>query len=592
MKLNREILRLAVPSILANITVPLVGMVDMAVVGHLGGVEGYAGAALIGGISVGTMLFDLLYWNFAFLRAGTGGLTAQAYGRHLAAVASASGAGAILASSAPGQATNGTSGAILASGAPGRATDGTSGAILASGAPGIVTILGRALRIALLSGVALIALQWVVVQLAFLVVDCTPEVRELATRYFYIRIWAAPATLSLFALKGWFIGLQDTLRPMLVDLWVNLVNILLSLGLGFGLHLGSSVGTAGLGTSVATLGSSLGAGIPLLPTLGFAGVAWGTVIAQWTGLFLAFWLARKYLSLSHFLKILGAKRAEDFQQSADNQCVSDQSNSTQAITNQPQATSNQPQAIANQPQATSQRPQSAPSTEAASFFTLNRDLFLRSVGMIAVYIGFTVIGAGLGDRMLAVSSILMKLLMLFSYFTDGFAYAGEALTGRFVGEHNEDGVRSTVRGTFAWGFGLAGAFMLLYGVGGTPLLRLMTSDTTVVEAGRAFLPWLLLMPLIGCPAFTWDGIYIGATASKDLRNSVLLCAVGFFIVWFVGRWLLAALGIGTLSPGVLTPEASLHLLMAAYFVHLAIRSLYQTVRYRPAVLQPHFGSGS
>jgi MATE family multidrug resistance protein len=120
----------------------------------------------------------------------------------------------------------------------------------------------------------------------------------------------------------------------------------------------------------------------------------------------------------------------------------------------------------------------------------------------------------------------------------------------------------------------------------------MTSDTTVVEAGRAFLPWLLLMPLIGCPAFTWDGIYIGATASKDLRNSVLLCAVGFFIVWFAGRWILAALGIGTLTPGSLSPETSLHLLMAAYFVHLAIRSLYQTVRYRPAVLLPHFQAGS
>ena len=558
MKLNREILRLAVPSILANITVPLVGMVDMAVVGHLGGVEGYAGAALIGGISVGTMLFDLLYWNFAFLRAGTGGLTAQAYGRHLAAVASASGAGAISASDAPG----------------------------------IVTILGRALRIALLSGVALIALQWVVVQLAFLVVDCTPEVRELATRYFYIRIWAAPATLSLFALKGWFIGLQDTLRPMLVDLWVNLVNILLSLGLGFGLHLGSSVGTAGLGTAVATLGSSLGAGVTLLPTLGFAGVAWGTVIAQWTGLFLALWMTRKYLSLSHLLKILGAKRNEDYLQQTNNQHVSNQPTRVPTSPDQAHTSLNSAQATTSQAQTASGQAPSAPSAEAASFFTLNRDLFLRSVGMIAVYIGFTVIGAGLGDRMLAVSSILMKLLMLFSYFTDGFAYAGEALTGRFVGEHNQDGVRSTVRGTFAWGFGLAGAFMLLYGVGGTPLLRLMTSDTTVVEAGRAFLPWLLLMPLIGCPAFTWDGIYIGATASKDLRNSVLLCAVGFFIVWFVGRWLLAALGIGTLSPGNLSPEVSLHLLMAAYFVHLAIRSLYQTVRYRPAVLQPHFGSGS
>ncbi len=558
MKLNKEILRLAVPSILANITVPLVGMVDMAVVGHLGGVEGYAGAALIGGISVGTMLFDLLYWNFAFLRAGTGGLTAQAYGRHLAAVASASGAGAISASDAPG----------------------------------IVTILGRALRIALLSGLALIALQWVVVQLAFLVVDCTPEVRELATRYFYIRIWAAPATLSLFALKGWFIGLQDTLRPMLVDLWVNLVNILLSLGLGFGLHLGSSVGTAGLGTAVATLGSSLGAGVTLLPTLGFAGVAWGTVIAQWTGLFLALWMTLKYLSLSHLLKILGAKWNEDYLQQTDNQYVSNQPTRVPTSPDQAHTSLNSAQATTSQAQTASGQAPSAPSAEAASFFTLNRDLFLRSVGMIAVYIGFTVIGAGLGDRMLAVSSILMKLLMLFSYFTDGFAYAGEALTGRFIGEHNQDGVRSTVRGTFAWGFGLAGAFMLLYGVGGTPLLRLMTSDTTVVEAGRAFLPWLLLMPLIGCPAFTWDGIYIGATASKDLRNSVLLCAVGFFIVWFVGRWLLAALGIGTLTPGNLSPEVSLHLLMAAYFVHLAIRSLYQTVRYRPAVLQPHFGSGS
>ena len=521
MKLNREILRLAVPSILANITVPLVGMVDMAVVGHLGGVEGYAGAALIGGISVGTMLFDLLYWNFAFLRAGTGGLTAQAYGR--------------------------------------KDTSETG------------RILARALRIALLSGVALIALQWVVVQLAFLLVDCSPEVQALATRYFYIRIWAAPATLSLFALKGWFIGLQDTLRPMLTDLWVNLTNILLSVGLAYGLHVGAAPGSGAMATSalspaagVSVLDSGAGA-VTLLPTLGFAGVAWGTVMAQWTGLFLAILMTRKYLSLSHFLIILVQKSNENFQQSPDTQRV------------------------ANHTDFTPTTPEEAPSAQAASFFTLNRDLFLRSVGMIAVYIGFTVIGAGLGNRMLAVSSILMKLLLLFSYFTDGFAYAGEALTGRFIGEQNQDGVRSTVRGTFAWGFGLAGTFMLLYGLGGTPLLQLMTSDASVVEAGRAFLPWLLLMPLIGCPAFTWDGIYIGATASKDLRNSTLLCAMGFFAVWFAGRWLLAATGIGTPN---LTPETSLHLLMAAYFVHLAIRSLYQTVRYRPAVLRPHFGSDS
>ena len=458
MKLNRDILRLAVPSILANITVPLVGMVDIAVVGHLGGTEGLSGAAFIGGISVGAMLFDLLYWNFGFLRAGTGGLTAQAYGKRLA-------------------------------GEMGQDRE-------------IADILGRALRIALLSGLALIALQWVVVQAAFLVVDCTPEVRLLATRYFYIRIWAAPATLSLFALKGWFIGLQDTFRPMLVDLWVNLCNILLSLGLGFG--------------------------FVLLPKLGFAGVAWGTVIAQWTGLLLALSLMRKHLFLNTLCKSIVAKRNDWFQQRAHSEAVTSR-----------------------------------------GLLRLNRDLFLRSVGMIVVYIGFTVLSARLGDQLLAVSAILMKLLMLFSYFTDGFAYAGEALTGRFIGQRSLDGVRSTVRGTFAWSFGLAGAFMLLYGLGGTPLLQLMTSDAGVVQAGRAYLPWLLLMPLIGCPAFSWDGSFIGAAASKGLRNSTLLCAVGFFAVWFAGSWL---------------ADENLHVLMAAYFVHLAIRAFYLTVRYKPAVL--------
>ena len=433
MRLSREILRLAIPSILANITIPLVGMVDIAVAGHL---PGGSSAALIGGISIGSMLFDLLYWNFAFLRAGTGGLTAQAYGR--------------------GETTGG--------------------------------ILRRALRVAVLSGLALIVLQWAVVWLAFLVVDCSPEVQALATRYFHIRIWAAPATLSLFAFKGWFIGLQDSVRPMTADLLVNGINIGLAIWLGH--------------------------------AIGFAGVALGTAIAQYSGLLYCIFAARRRLKKERL---------------------------SQAVTPDPDRAS-------------------------ASFFTLNRDLVLRSLGMIAVYIGFTVLSARYGDLMLAVSAILMKLLMVFSYFTDGFAYAGEALTGRFVGEGRADGVRSTVRQTFAWSAGVAALFMLVYGLGGVPLLRMMTSDVTVVDAGRQFLPWLLLMPPIGCAAFVWDGIYIGATASGDLRNSTLLCAAGFFALWFAG--------VGFIG----SPEAAIHLLMAAYFLHLAIRTVYLTLRYRPAIL--------
>ena len=132
--------------------------------------------------------------------------------------------------------------------------------------------------------------------------------------------------------------------------------------------------------------------------------------------------------------------------------------------------------------------------------------------------------------------------------------------------------------------------MLLYGFGGVPMFRLLTSDTAVVQAGQAFLPWLLLMPLVGCPAFAWDGIFVGATASKQLRNSTLLCAAGFFAVWFLGLWLFGGLGAdGSIGTGKLLPERALHLLMAAYFTHLAIRTLYQTFRYRSAVLRPYFG---
>ena len=454
MNLHRDILRLAVPSILANITVPLVGMVDIAVAGHLGAAGGLGAAALIGGISIGTMLFDMLYWNFGFLRGGTGGLTAQAYGRYHAGAEDAAG--------------------------------------------DIAVTMKRALGIAFGSGLILVALQWVVVQVAFLLVDCSPEVQTLATQYFYVRIWAAPATLSLFAFKGWFIGMQDTVRPMICDLLVNAANILLSIGLAFGY--------AGL------------------PELGFAGVAWGTLIAQWTGFLyasLAVW--RRYGNF--FRSPVEHKNVVGWR----------------------------------------------------AFFVLNRDLFLRSVCMIAVYIGFTMISARYGDMMLAVGAILMKLLMIFSYFTDGFAYAGEALTGRFIGENSREGVLSTVRETFVWSLGVTVLFFLVYGVGGVPLLRLMTSDPDVVEAGREFIPWLLLMPVIGCPAFTWDGIFTGATASKDLRNSTVWCVVGFFGVWFLGIVIVRAL-LGTV------PETlAIHVLMAAYFTHLAVRAAYLTLRWRKAI---------
>lgn len=451
--INKDILKLAIPSILANITVPIVGMVDIAVAGHLD----TKAATMIGGIAIGTMLFDLLYWNFGFLRVGTGGLTAQAFGR-------------------------------------GDRKECTR-------------ILTRAVGIALACAFALIAIQWIFVKAAFLVVDCTPQVQELASRYFFIRIWAAPATLSLMAFKGWFIGMQDSISPMVTDLVVNGMNVLMSFALALGV---SAIGYEGMG---------------------FAGIAAGTVVAQYSGLLTAVLL----------LLLKYRKNAISTLSKADLKDV-------------------------------------FKGGETRRFFVMNTDLFVRSLCFIAIYIGFTVISARYGDLLLAVSSIMMKLLMIFSYFTDGFAYAGEAMTGKYIGAKDGGMLRQTVKWTFVWSMGIAVIFMGIYQFAGVPLLRMMTSDPSVVEASKDYLPWLLLMPVIGCAAFTWDGIYIGATASKAIRNSMLWAVVAFVAVW---------------SAGILCLNQSvppIHILMAAYFAHLLARTVYLSVRYRKVVLTDCFVS--
>ena len=469
--LNKEILRLALPSILANITVPLVGMVDTAVAGHLAGADA---AVAIGAISVGSMLFSLLYWNFSFLRSGTGGLTAQAYGAR---------------------------------------DDRTLAKIFWRG---MVMSGGIALVILLL--------QWPFLKLALLCTQASLEVEALASQYFFIRVWAAPATLSLMAFSGWFVGMQDSMSSMWKDLVVNGVNIAASIVLGGG------------------VGSWQGMGI--------AGIALGTVIAQYCGLlFCVVVMLVKY-----------RRRLRGFGSSDLHEALSRE--------------------------------------ELRPFVRLNADLFVRSLCMLGIYIGYTLLATTMGDMMLACSQVMMQLLMLFSYFTDGFAYAGEALVGRFIGARDNASMRQSVRYVFVWSMSISVIFIGLYWIGGVPVMRLFTSDQDVVQACSVFLPWLLLMPPVGCAAFTWDGIYLGATASKPIRNSLIWALVAFVVVWFTLKWLLpgvdgssAALPDSALAlpdPALALPDSAgeggkslpLHLLLAAYFAHLAVRTIYLSLRWK------------
>lgn len=433
--LNSQILRLAIPSILANITIPLVGLVDTAIVGHI------ANATAIGGIAIGTMLFDLLYWNFGFLRVGTSGMTAQAFGRG----------------------------------------DRVECARLLSQSVGIALI-----------GAALIWLiQWLFVNLVLTLVPCSPEVASFAREYFFIRIWAAPATLSLMAFKGWFIGMQDTVSPMITDILVNVVNMAVSYVLA------------------------------VYTPMGALGVALGTVIAQFTGLTAAIvLLLTKYRQLWQGLS---------------------------------------PVRLAFDGQGMRR------------LLSLNGNLFVRSLCFMVVYVGFTSLASKYGDVELAVSTIMMKLFMLFSYFVDGFAYAGEALVGKYIGLNQEPGVRSQDKSDvsrvvgllFAWSLGVGVLFTLIFALWSGEFYRAMTSDATVLARLTDYTAWLIAMPIVSTLAFMWDGVYAGATAGKQIRNAMIYAALAFVI--------------GYLATYPYLDVISIYI---AYFAHLAARVLYLTFSWK------------
>lgn len=431
--MNRQILRLAIPSILANITIPLVGLVDTIIVGHI------SDAHAIGGIAIGTMLFDLLYWNFGFLRVGTSGMTAQAYGR--------------------------------------------------GDTQQCARLLTQSITIALIGAAIIWALQWLFVTAVLAIVPCSPQVSTFAREYFFIRIWAAPATLSLMAFKGWFIGMQDTVSPMAIDIVVNVVNMVVSYVL-----------------AVYTPMEALG-------------VAYGTLIAQFTGLFLSLViLLWKYRHVWNGLSLW--KLAKD------------------------------KHGIGN-------------------LITLNANLFVRSLCFMIVYVGFTSLSSLYGDTDLAVCSILMKLFMLFSYFVDGFAYAGEALVGKYVGEQqvqsqSASSLARVVRLLFIWSLGVGCLFTLIFALLASPIYRIMTSDLSVLSRLADFTPWLVAMPIISTLAFMWDGVFAGATAGKQIRNAMIYAAIGFVIgyVALYHWWGIQALFVG-------------------YFLHLLARVVYLTLTWRP-----------
>ncbi len=382
--MNKKILRLAIPNILSNLSIPLLSSVDTAVVGHLDEVY------YLGAIAIGSMIFNFVYWGFGFLRMGTTGLTAQAFG--------------------------------------------------GKNKSEINLVLFRALGVSITSALFILLIQIPLKEFSFFLVSAGENVEYYAASYFDIRIWAAPATLSLYAFQGWLLGMQNAKYPLIITLFANALNIIFNLYFVYALNMNSD------------------------------GVAYGTVIAQYAALILTIVLIRKkYPSAFRFPKM---KMIIDL----------------------------------------------APMKK---FFRVNFDIFIRTLCLIFTFSYFTVISAEFGDALLAANTILLQLWMILSYGVDGFAFAAESLTGKYIGARNSDKLKLTVKYSFAWGLGIGAVLSIVYLIFSDNIISLFTNNHLVIESAGLYIIWTVLAPLINSAAFIWDGIYIGATATKAMRNSMI-----------------------------------------------------------------------
>ena len=407
--MNKKILQLAIPSIVSNITVPLLGLIDVAIVGHLGS------AAYIGAIAVGGMLFNIIYWLFGFLRMGTSGMTSQAFGQR--------------------------------------------------DLKEVTRVLLRAVGVGLFIALCLLLLQYPIRKIAFLLIDATPEVRELATVYFNICVWGAPAVLGFYGFAGWFIGMQNSRFPMFIAITQNVVNIVASLSFVY------------------------------LLDMKIEGVALGTLIAQYAGLFMA-----SLLWLRYYGRLKIAFRWREI----------------------------------------------IGKTAMKRFFQVNSDIFFRTLCLVAVTTFFTSTGARQGDVVLAVNTLLMQLFTLFSYIMDGFAYAGEAMTGRYIGARNNTGLQRMIRLLFRWGWGLSLSFTILYMIGGQDFLGLLTNDTTVINAAGSYYYWVLAIPLAGF--------------ARLMLYSMLVASGMFFLIYYIFYALMGN-----------------HALWMAFLIYLSLRGIMQWI---------------
>lgn len=396
----RFLLHRAWPIILANAAVPFLGLVDTAVIGNFGSVSD------LGAIAFGSLIFSFVYWSFGFLRMGTTGFAAQADG--------------------------------------------------AGDHAEVRAVLGRSMVLALLLGIALIALQWPISQLAFLLLDGSEPVERVASAYFNIRIWGAPATLSGFVFMGLLIGLGKSRELLLLQVFLNGLNVLLDIL--FAGYLG----------------------------LGARGIALGTVLSEWSTVLFGAWLLYRQLrgSVQH------GERFWDWQRIIDARRIKE---TVQA----------------------------------------NTHIMIRTLLLVFSFAFFVNQSARYGDVLLAANHILLQIISFSAFFLDGYAFVVESLVGGAKGARNMARFDIAVRRSSLLALATAVVLAVLIVFAGSLVIAVLTDLQAVRVAAQDMLYFAASYVLLSCAAFQLDGVFIGVSRARQMRDAAALSLSVFLLCWWL-----------------------------------------------------------
>ena len=427
----RHIWTISWPVLLANITFPLVGAADTAMMGRL------EDASFVGGVALGSLVFNFIYFGLGFLRMGTTGLVAQAHGR--------------------GDAT------------------------------AIEHHMVRGLVLALCLGTGFVLATPLVLALTEVLLAASPAVEALMQQYVGIRLLAVPAAFANMVLLGCLFGRQHMRLVLVQIIFINVTN--LALNILFVLGLGMAI----------------------------EGVALASVAAQWTGLVLTLVLIRwQWRDLLAGI----ARRVFRF------------------------------------------RPAWFDPAAFRRFFVIGGDIMIRTVLILLSEAVLLNNAATIGDLSLATAQLVLVMFSLISFGLDGYAHAAEALVGEAIGRRNLLMLDQVVRRTNILAGISALVISILAWAGGPLIIATLTSQADLAAMTLAHWHWVALLAPVAFMAFQMDGIFIGATRSREMRNAMILAFAGFLLA------ILLAGGYG------------LNGLLAAFTIYLGLRGITLMMRMR------------